>query len=756
MPACLTVDPARGYAAGLHGKLMMSQQLIPRPISPVQIRLGNIPKDLKKLDRWILWKYTRLATGKWTKTPHSAVNGFKIDATNFDNGVSFMAAAKAMRDQREQFDGLGFLLGNGIAGIDVDDCIDNDGNLDDRGQRMSSAYASTYAEISPSGQGFKIIVNIGDDPKLASIGKNSGGMEIYGGRRYFTVTGALLHGHPSTVASMSEAFARTAEEMGINKHKPPTPAGPVDVEHAKNKLGIDLTVGREMLDHLPFVWCDVYGEWLRAGMALHHEFDGSEQALALWDEWSQRNPVRYQDGACEAKWRTFGRPGKDYVTMRTLVRDAQAGGWRAPKTIERAIQDFTVLDETDAVQDWWAKFSIGPMLSTDPEPFKWVWEGILQEAKVMVLAGSGGSSKSYLMLAAATQYALGNSWGPFVMSPATTGKVLVLYGEEDFSDVHHRAHSLRHAFMLTDEQVARVAAHMAVLPLRGQNVSLAEYGRDDREVIITQATKKLEARIKQYDVKLLVLDPMALLHGLDENDNRAISHFIQELDALCIRTGCAVVLVHHFSKSVGRAREVNESNVRGASSLVNHVRTVAVMHRLRRDESAEWGVPEEDHARWTMFNVVKTNYGPTGVVTWFNVSQTNGVITPSEVQLTFMNSRDIRMAALAAIQETQVEQDQELSAAAERRARQQAERQIRLLRHMEIILRTAIDHNADAIPSHRECRELILSTDSEATGVSGRTAVERILELEYAGLEGRRTMISQKGRDWLEAREILS
>ena len=192
----------------------------PRPVSAVRLTLGNIPKELKKLDRWILWKYTLLPTGKWTKTPHSASNGRKIDATNLANGASFVETVQALKVSKEKFDGVGFLLGDGIAGIDVDDCIDENGNLDERGKRMSDAYKATYAEVSPSGQGFKVIVNIGDDPKLAAIGKNTRETEIYGSKRYFTVTGAMLPGHKPVVAKMADAFVKTAEQVGATVRAP--------------------------------------------------------------------------------------------------------------------------------------------------------------------------------------------------------------------------------------------------------------------------------------------------------------------------------------------------------------------------------------------------------------------------------------------------------------------------------------------------------------------------------------------------------
>lgn len=45
-----------------------------------------------------------------------------------------------------------------------------------------------------------------------------------------------------------------------------------------------------------------YTEWLKVGMALHHEGFPVE----LWDDWSRRDPARYHEGDCEEKYKTFG------------------------------------------------------------------------------------------------------------------------------------------------------------------------------------------------------------------------------------------------------------------------------------------------------------------------------------------------------------------------------------------------------------------------------------------------------------------
>ncbi|MEM9358387.1 MAG: PriCT-2 domain-containing protein [Pseudomonadota bacterium] len=30
-----------------------------------------------------------------------------------------------------------------------------------------------------------------------------------------------------------------------------------------------------------------YDDWLKVGMALYHQFEGAEEGLRLWDEWSR-------------------------------------------------------------------------------------------------------------------------------------------------------------------------------------------------------------------------------------------------------------------------------------------------------------------------------------------------------------------------------------------------------------------------------------------------------------------------------------
>lgn len=82
-------------------------------------------------------------------------------------------------------------------------------------------------------------------------------------------------------------------------------------------------VVEELLPHLdPDCGHD---EWLRVGMALHHQGQADEDWLAAWDEWSAGSG-KHVEGECERRWRSFKTlrsVGSGGVTLASLVRDTK-------------------------------------------------------------------------------------------------------------------------------------------------------------------------------------------------------------------------------------------------------------------------------------------------------------------------------------------------------------------------------------------------------------------------------------------------
>jgi len=74
---------------------------------------------------------------------------------------------------------------------------------------------------------------------------------------------------------------------------------------------------------LSTVPADDYGDWLRVGMALHHESGGSAGGLMLWEQWSAKSN-KWSPGVCSDKWVGFRRMG---ITGGTIIAMATAHGW---------------------------------------------------------------------------------------------------------------------------------------------------------------------------------------------------------------------------------------------------------------------------------------------------------------------------------------------------------------------------------------------------------------------------------------------
>jgi Protein of unknown function (DUF3987) len=177
--------------------------------------LDTVPGDLRAADRWVLWRLVwrpnRKGGGKWDKVPFRP-DGTPAKSNDPATWVTFDVAAAAYR--AGGFDGIGFALGAGFAGIDIDDVRDPDtGVLIPAAEALVGRFG-TYGEAGPSGTGVKLI---GRGEWQAGWHKKpfpgGGEIEAYSSGRYFTVTGRAVGTHPVTgiQAALDELAARFSD-----------------------------------------------------------------------------------------------------------------------------------------------------------------------------------------------------------------------------------------------------------------------------------------------------------------------------------------------------------------------------------------------------------------------------------------------------------------------------------------------------------------------------------------------------------------
>lgn len=149
----------------------------------------NIPDNLKKEKRWCLYKIIS-REGKNTKLPimPNSKPAKSNDKTTWNSYEDCIAALN-----RNIGDGLGFMLGDGYIGIDIDKVSDDimAYSMDYQARSMTADFLrgiSTYAELSPSKTGLHFI----GKGKVPGERKRHKNLEIYDEGRFFTVTGNVI------------------------------------------------------------------------------------------------------------------------------------------------------------------------------------------------------------------------------------------------------------------------------------------------------------------------------------------------------------------------------------------------------------------------------------------------------------------------------------------------------------------------------------------------------------------------------------
>lgn len=171
----------------------------------------SLIETLTELRIWVVWRYEKRNNDKPAKVPYdpkvthrntkfivedssTTIRGYikpefsgvaKSDAPN--TWANCEEACIALKEGI--FNGLGIMLGNGICGIDIDNCINESGELSELSKDVINVM-DTYTEKSPSGNGIHILF-YGELLEFENLYKKNphNGIEIYSKDRFFTFTG---------------------------------------------------------------------------------------------------------------------------------------------------------------------------------------------------------------------------------------------------------------------------------------------------------------------------------------------------------------------------------------------------------------------------------------------------------------------------------------------------------------------------------------------------------------------------------------
>ena len=159
----------------------------------MEIQVENIPRELKDLTHWVVWRWEENKDDKLTKVPYQSKNPLHLaQSTNSITWSTFKEAIQAYKEcENSSISGIGFVVTDSpFTGIDLDHCRDAEsGDIKPWASEIIRKMKS-YNEVTPSKTGIRIWIK---GKPMRGIKK--GNIEIYGEGRYFTVTGNRIEGY---------------------------------------------------------------------------------------------------------------------------------------------------------------------------------------------------------------------------------------------------------------------------------------------------------------------------------------------------------------------------------------------------------------------------------------------------------------------------------------------------------------------------------------------------------------------------------
>lgn len=260
--------------------------------------------ELKSLPGWLVWKREG---GR--KVPYYASGGRRIGrqgAPGDRAGLVPYRDAKAAT--AHGYDGVGLaMLDWGVVALDLDNVQDWD-----EARRL---VAGTYAEVSPSGKGVRALFE-GSMPN-----SKQPGFEVFCRSGFVTITENVLDEGWDLVSGgellgvTEEIKALADRRQAVERRRCGTNgAAPIGFDEAA------IAAALKAIDP----GCG-YDDWIRAGMAVHHETGG--EGFETWHEWSADGANYVSEEDCQNHWDSFGqRVNGEVVTLRSLLKMAGERG----------------------------------------------------------------------------------------------------------------------------------------------------------------------------------------------------------------------------------------------------------------------------------------------------------------------------------------------------------------------------------------------------------------------------------------------
>jgi len=255
--------------------------------------------------------------------------------------------------------------------------------------------------------------------------------------------------------------------------------------------------------------------------------------------------VQWNSGAVAAGCHHDGCSGKDWQELKEVWGLPASGGITAADIIlpgqQQIVQQPMVL-------------AVTPAHTIEPQLVEWLWPGRIALGKLTIIAGRGGTGKTFLICDLASRVSAGLS-APDGQQ-LRSGHVLLATGEDG----------------LADTLVPRLITHEANL----QRVDFIEGVRAGDQLHLLDLLRHLDylrsALVERPDAKLLIVDPISSFmgEGIDTHKTSDVRRVLSAVARLAEDHAIAFVGIHHLRKTAGPAIHA----ITGSQAFSDAVRTV--------------------------------------------------------------------------------------------------------------------------------------------------------------------------------------
>ena len=234
----------------------------------------------------------------------------------------------------------------------------------------------------------------------------------------------------------------------------------------------------------------------------------------------------------------------------------------------------------------------------------WILKTQLLEGYLSAIIAPPGVGKSTLTIQMGIAIALQDKFAGWDVKK--NGKVWIFNNEDDRDELHRRVIAAADQMGVTEYDIA----DKLFVDTGAETPLLIAKADSTGDVIYTPQVNQIIQHMKQNDIKVLIVDPFAETHSVQENNNDQVKQVATKYRYIAQQTGAAVLIVHHTRKApsgdnTGQAG--NADTARGGGALVGVTRVVSTLFNMSAKDAEQCGVDLNQRHLYVRYDDAKAN-----------------------------------------------------------------------------------------------------------------------------------------------------